>query len=182
CWHETLAVDIAAGYTLATGKMQAVLLHARSGLMQGLMGVHGALIAGVPMLVISGESTTYGEQPGFDPGRQWADNLSIVGGPQSLIQPLVKFACQAATPHTIYESIVRAGEMAQRTPVGPTYLSIPHETMMAAWSMPEQQRTVPTAPKLVSAPEDIARAAELIAKARNPVVLTEASGRNADAF
>jgi thiamine pyrophosphate-dependent acetolactate synthase large subunit-like protein len=182
CWHETLAVDIAAGYTLATGEMQAVLLHAGSGLLQGLMGVHGALIAGVPMLVISGESTTYGEQPGFDPGRQWADNLSIVGGPQCLIQPLVKFACQAASSHTVYESIVRAGEMAQRTPAGPTYLSIPHETMMAPWSMPEQRRAVPPAPKLVSAPSDIARAAELIAKARNPVVLTEAAGRTPDAF
>ena len=39
CWHETLAVDIAAGYTLATGEMQAVLLHAGSGLLQGLMGI-----------------------------------------------------------------------------------------------------------------------------------------------
>ena len=29
--------------------------------------MHGALIAGVPLLVISGESTTYGEQPDFDP-------------------------------------------------------------------------------------------------------------------
>ena len=182
CWHETLAVDIAAGYTLATGEMQAVLLHAGSGLMQGLMGIHGALIAGVPMLVISGESTTYGEQPGFDPGRQWIDNLSIVGGPQSLIQPLVKYACQTSSPHTIYESIVRAGEMAQRTPVGPTYLSVPHETMVAAWSMPEQRRTVPPAPKLVSAQNDIARVAELIAKARNPVVMTEGAGRTPEAF
>jgi thiamine pyrophosphate-dependent acetolactate synthase large subunit-like protein len=182
CWHETLAVDIAAGYTLATGEMQAVLLHAGSGLLQGLMGVHGALIAGVPMLVISGESTTYGEQPDFDPGRQWIDNLSIVGGPQSLIQPLVKYACQTSSPHTIYESIVRAGEMAQRTPVGPTYLSIPHETMVAAWSAPENKRTVPPAPKLVSAQNDIARVAELIAKARNPVVMTEGAGRTAEAF
>jgi thiamine pyrophosphate-dependent acetolactate synthase large subunit-like protein len=182
CWHETLAVDIAAGYTLATGEMQAVLLHAGSGLLQGLMGVHGALIAGVPMLVISGESTTYGEQPDFDPGRQWIDNLSIVGGPQSLSQPLVKYACQTSSPHTIYESIVRAGEMAQRTPVGPTYLSIPHETMVAAWSAPENKRTVPPAPKLVSAQNDIARVAELIAKARNPVVMTEGAGRTAEAF
>lgn len=182
CWHETLAVDIAAGYTLATGEMQAVLLHAGSGLLQGLMGVHGALIAGVPMLVISGESTTYGEQPDFDPGRQWIDNLSIVGGPQSLIQPLVKYACQTSSPHTIYESIVRAGEMAQRTPVGPTYLSIPHETMVAAWTAPEQRRSVPPAPKLVSAQNDIARVAELIAKAKNPVVMTEGAGRTPEGF
>jgi acetolactate synthase-1/2/3 large subunit len=182
CWHETLAVDIAAGFTLATGEMQAVLLHAGSGLLQGMMGVHGALIAGVPMLVISGESTTYGEQPDFDPGRQWIDNLSIVGGPQSLIQPLVKYACQTSSPHTIYESIVRAGEMAQRTPVGPTYLSIPHETMVAAWTAPEQRRSVPPAPKLVSAQNDIAGVAELIAKAKNPVVMTEGAGRTAEAF
>ncbi len=182
CWHETLAVDIACGYTLATGRMQAVLLHAGSGLLQGLMGVHGSLIAGVPMLVISGESITYGENPEFDPGRQWTDNLSIVGGPQRLIEPLVKFASQAASPYTIYESIIRTGEMAQRTPVGPTYLSIPHETMMADWRRPEKPRNVPPAPKLVCAPDDIRKVAELIAKARNPVVLTEAVGRDAEAF
>lgn len=182
CWHETLAVDIACGYTLATGRMQAVLLHAGSGLLQGLMGVHGSLISGVPMLVISGESITYGEEPGFDPGRQWTDNLSIVGGPQRLIEPLVKFACQAASPHTIYGSIIRAGEMAQRTPVGPTYLSIPHETMMANWTRPEKRREVPAAPKLVCAPGDIQRVAELLAKARNPVVLTEGAGRDVETF
>jgi acetolactate synthase-1/2/3 large subunit len=182
CWHETLAVDIACGYTLATGRMQAVLLHAGSGLLQGLMGVHGSLIAGVPMLVISGESISYGENAEFDPGRQWTDNLSIVGGPQRLIEPLVKFACQTASPFTIYQSIVRAGEMAQRTPAGPTYLSIPHETMMAGWTRPEKRKEVPPAPKLVSAPDDIKRVAELLATARNPVVLTEAAGRNAEAF
>jgi acetolactate synthase-1/2/3 large subunit len=43
-WHETLAVDMAAGYTLATGRMQGVLLHAGSGLLQGAMGIHGAFV------------------------------------------------------------------------------------------------------------------------------------------
>lgn len=182
CWHETLAVDVAAGYTLATGKMQAVLLHAGSGLLQGLMGVHGARIAGVPMLVISGESLTYGEQPGFDPGRQWVDNLSIVGGPQRLIEPLVKYACQTASPHTIYEAIVRAGEMAQRQPVGPTYLSIPHEIMVTPWSMPDKLRDVPDAPKMLSTPADIERVAGLLARAKRPVVMAEAAGRDTATF
>src|SRR5581483_6436563 len=52
-WHETLA----------TGKMQCVVLHAGAGLLQGAMGIHGAFVAGVPMVVVSGESMTYGEQP-----------------------------------------------------------------------------------------------------------------------
>ena len=89
-WHETLAVDMAAGYTLATGRMQGVLLHAGSGLLQGAMGIHGAFVSGVPMVVISGESMTYGEQPEFDPGAQWINNLSIVGGTTHLVDSIVK--------------------------------------------------------------------------------------------
>ena len=61
CWHETLAVGIALGYTRATGRMQAVLLHSGVGLMQGSMGMHSATMGQVPMLIMSGESLTYGE-------------------------------------------------------------------------------------------------------------------------
>ena len=55
-WHETLAVNMATGYTLMTGRPQAVLLHAGVGMLQGSMGVHGALQNEVPMVVMSGES------------------------------------------------------------------------------------------------------------------------------
>src|SRR5262249_46824411 len=113
-WHETLAGDMAAGYTLATGKMQGVLLHAGAGLLQGAMGIHGAFVTGVPMVVISGESMTYGEQPEFDPGAQWMNNLSIVGGTTSLVDTIVKYASVAGSAYTLYESVIRAGELAQR--------------------------------------------------------------------
>ena len=63
CWHETLAVNMATGYTLITGRPQAVLVHAGVGLLQGSMGVHGALQSEVPMIVMSGESNTLGEDP-----------------------------------------------------------------------------------------------------------------------
>lgn len=182
CWHETLAVDVAAGYTLATGKMQGVLLHAGSGLLQGAMGVHSAWLAGVPMVVISGESMTYGEKPGFDPGAQWVNNLSIPGGTTRLIEPVVKYAVQAGSPDIIFESVVRAGEMAQRTPVGPTYVSVSTETLMDVWTPKPNGRTVPDAPRLLTAPEDVEKLAGLIAKAKNPVVITEAAGREPETF
>ena len=182
CWHETLAVDIAAGYTLATGKMQAVLLHAGSGLLQGAMGIHGAWIAGLPMVVISGESMTYGEQDGFDPGAQWINNLSIPGGTTRLIEPVVKFATQAGSPHTVYESVIRAGELSQRVPTGPTYLSVSTETLMDGWTPPANERMVPAAPRILSAPEDVERLAALLAKAENPVILTEGAGREVETY
>jgi thiamine pyrophosphate-dependent acetolactate synthase large subunit-like protein len=181
-WHETLAVDIAAGYTLATGEMQAVLLHAGSGLLQGNMGIHAAFVAGIPMVVISGESMTYGEQKGFDPGAQWINNLSIVGGTTRLVEPIVKFATVAGSPHTVYEHILRAGEIAQRTPKGPTYLSVSTETLMDKWTAPESSRMVPPAPRVQTAREDIEKLADQILEAKNPVVLTEAAGREVETY
>jgi acetolactate synthase I/II/III large subunit len=181
-WHETLAVDIAAGYTLATGRMQGVLLHAGSGLLQGAMGIHGAFVTGVPMVVISGESMTYGEQPEFDPGAQWINNLSIVGGTTHLVDSIVKYASVAGSVYTLYESVIRAGELAQRQPTGPTYLSVSTETLMAGWTPPANPRTVPPAPRILSAPEDIEKLAAQISKAKHPVVLTEGAGQEVETY
>src|SRR6476620_5974080 len=70
-WHETLAVNMATGYTLMTGRPQAVLLHAGVGVLQGSMGIHGAMQNEVPMVVMSGESQTLGEDPALDIEAQW---------------------------------------------------------------------------------------------------------------
>jgi acetolactate synthase I/II/III large subunit len=181
-WHETLAVNIAAGYTLATGRMQGVLLHAGAGLLQGAMGIHGAFVTGVPMVVISGESMTYGEQPEFDPGAQWINNLSIVGGTTALVDTIVKYSSVAGSAYTLYESVIRAGELAQRQPAGPTYLSVSTETLMDAWTPPANGRTVPPAPRVLTAPEDIEKLAAQISKAKHPVVLTEGAGQEVDTY
>ena len=181
-WHETLAVDIASGYTLATGRLQAVLLHAGAGLLQGAMGIHGAFVTGVPMVVISGESMTYGEQPEFDPGAQWIGNLSIVGGTTHLVNSIVKYRSVAGSVHTLYESVIRAGEMAQRQPTGPVYLSVSTETLMDAWTPPANPRKIPSAPRLLTAPEDIEKLAGLLSKAKRPVVLTEGAGQEVETY
>jgi acetolactate synthase I/II/III large subunit len=181
-WHETLAVNIAAGYTLATGRMQGVLLHAGSGLLQGAMGIHGAFVTGIPMVVISGESMTYGEQPEFDPGAQWINNLSIVGGTTGLVDSIVKYASVAGSAYTLYESVIRAGELAQRQPTGPTYLSVSTETLMDAWTPPANPRTVAPAPRVLTAPEDIEKLAAQISKTKHPVVLTEGAGQEVETY
>src|ERR1700675_1870268 len=79
CGHEPLAVNMATGYTLMTGRPQAVLVHAGIGLLQGSMGVHGALQSEVPMIVMSGESNTLGEDPALPIEQQWYGGLSAGG-------------------------------------------------------------------------------------------------------
>jgi acetolactate synthase-1/2/3 large subunit len=154
CGHETIAVTMASAYTHITGRMQAVLLHAGAGLLQGSMAVAAARAMETPMLVMSGESLGYGEAE-FDPGSQWYRNLSVVGGSQRLLEPVVKWAQQAPAPETLYQSVVRAGEMAQRLPKGPTYLCVSMETMLHEWSRPERLRKAPPAPAFQPAAADI---------------------------
>ena len=181
CGHETIAVTMANAYTTITGRMQAVMLHAGAGLLQGSMAVGAARVMETPMLVMSGESLTFGETD-FDPGSQWYRNLSIVGGNQRLLEPVVKWAQQAPAPETLYQSVIRAGELAQRAPKGPTYLCVSMETMLHDWLKPDSLRKVPPAPKVQPTAADIDRVAALIAKAKCPVISVLTAGPDPETF
>ena len=182
CWHETLAVAMAAGYTRMTGRMQAVLLHAGVGVLQGSMGIHGAYQAEVPMLVCSGESSTYGEVAEMDPGPQWLRNLSIVGGPNHLVEPFTKWSSRVTSPQTLYETVARAGELAQRTPQGPAFLNVPIETMLEEWSPNQPLKHRPAAGASHPDPAAVERVADLICRAGSPVIVADAAGRTAAGF
>jgi thiamine pyrophosphate-dependent acetolactate synthase large subunit-like protein len=182
CWHETLAANVALGYTMASGRMQAVVLHAGVGLLQGSVGLHAAYIQNMPMLVFSGESLTYGERAGLDPGVQWYQNLSVVGGPQRMVEPYVKWAGQAGSVETLYETVVRGGHMAQRTPMGPVYVNVPIETQLAPWKKPARPaKAIPFTPPRAPV-EDIERVAQLLADAREPVIVAEGAGREPEGY
>jgi acetolactate synthase-1/2/3 large subunit len=182
CWHETVAVGMAIGYTLATGKPQPVLLHAGAGLLQGSMAVHAAYIAQLPMLVMSGEALSYGENPEVDPGSQWYRNLSVVGGPDGLVKPFVKWSNRITSSHTLYETIVRAMEMSARIPRGPVFLNLPVELMLQDWTPPEHERRAPAPPKKHTPAADIEAVAKLLVAAENPFLTTETAGRDPEAF
>lgn len=181
CGHESIAVNMATAYTQITGRLQVVLLHAGAGMMQGAMAVDAAGAMETPLVIMSGEVLGYGEGD-IDPGSQWYRNLSVPGGTQRLIEPMVKWSQQVASIDTLHETIVRAGEMAQRSPKGPTYLCVPMETMLEPWNKPEAPRIVPPAPKLQSLPSDIERVARAIAAAKCPVISVENVGPDQKAF
>ena len=182
CAHETLAVDLAIGYTSVTGRMQAVMLHTGVGLLQGSLGIEGALRGAIPMLILSGESVSFGDDPDVDPGFQWQAILNQVGSPTRLIEPLVKWAHQTGSISTMYQQIVSAGELAQRTPRAPTYLSVPIEVMMQPWTPPGELRSPPPAPTVTATPSDISLVSEMLRSAETPAIITEESGRTAEGY
>jgi acetolactate synthase I/II/III large subunit len=180
-WHETVAVGMATGYALVERRPAAVLLHAGAGLLQGASAIHGGQLAGAPMVVLSSESVTYGEGDGPDPGSQWYRNLSIVGGPHTLVSGYVKWATQAGSVSTLAGTVVRAGEMAQRAPTGPVYLNVPLEVLLAD---APATRSHPVAPpgKRVTPADEIADVARLLVAAERPIVLTESAGQDPAAY
>jgi acetolactate synthase-1/2/3 large subunit len=180
-WHETLAVNMATGYTLITGRPQAALLHAGVGMLQGSMGVHGALQNEVPMVVMSGESQSLGEDPDLDIEAQWYGGLTV-GGIERLVEPVAKWARAVTSPYTLYESVIRAGEMAQRAPKGPVYLNVALEHMLHDWTPPAEAREVPPAPVVQPRPEEVEKVAELLGNAKNPAIVAETAGRDPEAF
>ncbi len=179
--HETVAVGMATGYALVTRRTQGVLLHAGPGLLQGSMAVHGALLAGAPMVVASSESITYGDGPGPDPGGQWYRNLSVVGGPHMMAAPFTKWSSQAASVHTLPTMITRGAELAAKSPAGPVYLNIPLEVLLDPWE-PVPLKSVAPHGNTVSTAEDIQAVLELLAAASNPVIITETTGREPGGF
>jgi acetolactate synthase-1/2/3 large subunit len=181
CWHENVAVDMALGYSAYTGRMQAVLLHAGVGLMHGAMAIMSADKIETPMLVLSGESVTFGDDPAIAIEPQFYAGVSE-GGAHRFIAPVVKYSTQVASHATLYHTVVRAGEMAQRTPQGPVYVNVAMEALLHEWRRPDALAPVAPAPRTRALDADVAAVADLLRAAKNPVVVTETAGRDPLAF
>ncbi len=183
CWHETTAVAMANGYARVTGRPQVVLLHSGEGPLQGSMAIQGAYKSEVPMLICSGESLTFGDDPAIDPGSQWYQAmLNVVGGTNRLVEPFVKWSSRVNSHFALHETVIRAVEIAQRVPKGPTFLDIPVEVMLGEWVPPNRNRKIPTPPKSQPIIEDVKQVAELVIRSENPVIVTENCGRDVDAY
>ena len=66
CPHENTAVHMAAGYALATGRGQGVLVHVDAGTANATMGIHNISKARLPLMLMAGRApyTSHGELPG----------------------------------------------------------------------------------------------------------------------
>jgi acetolactate synthase-1/2/3 large subunit len=181
CWHETLAVDMAMGYTQMTGRMQAVLLHAGAGLLQGSAGMHSAMLAEVPMVLMSGESTSFGEDPQLAIEPQWYRRPQHRRRPAAPRRAGDQMGDPGGECAPLYEHVVRAGEFAQRTPMGPVYLNAPLSDA-AAMDAARELASGPAAAQDAAQGGRCRKIAELLIGARNPVILTETAGRDPAAF
>ena len=170
--HEEVALGMASGYAKATGKLPAVMIHTTVGSLHGAMAMRGALHDNLPMVIFCGESIGFGHEPGPDPGAQWLGSLVDIGGPARLLAPCVKWSYGLNAASALASTVQRACQIAMSAPRGPVFVSLPMEYLFDVTSNnPPAAATLPI--RATAAPQGIAQLADLLAAAKNPVIVTE---------
>ncbi len=180
--HEHAALSMAHGYYFATGKAQAVMLHTNVGLANGAIGAINAATDQIPVLMMSGRT------PVVEQGRFGARTVPISWGQEmrdqaALVREACKWDYELRFPEQIPELLDRAHAIANSLPKGPVYLSLPREVLCEpcpAGALAREPAMAPATPG--PAPEAIARAAALLARAERPVVFAQRGAGGAEGF
>ena len=176
CPHENLAVGMAHGYALATGKPQAVMVHVSVGTANCVCGLLNAARDQVPLLLTAGRTPLYeqGRRGARNAHIHWAQEMFDQG---SLVRELVKWDYELRDAMQAEIVADRALAVARAAPAGPVYLTLPREVLaeeIAAEALAQSETAVPRAP--APNPDDVERLAQLIAAAELPIIITSGSG------
>ena len=176
--HETVAVAMAHGYWLMTGRPQCAMVHVNVGAANGLMGVINASRGKVPLLFASGRTpiTEYGRVGSRNIPIHWGQEMFDQGG---MLREFVKWDNELRAGEQVVDLVDRALAITQAEPRGPVYLSLPREVL--AEPLPdgftvsdESAVAVPSPPH--PDPAAITRAAEVLAAAEHPLIITSDGG------
>jgi len=177
--HENVAVTMAHGYAMVTGEPQAVMLHVNVGTANGLCGMMNASRSETPMLVMAGCSPITENRAPEDGARDrfihWAQDMFDQGG---MVREFVKWDYELRAADELEATIDRALTLARTAPKGPVYLTLPREvlgTRMASRPAPSLRAAAAPAQADSGA---LARAAEILLKAENPLIITADTGRD----
>ena len=169
CLHEEAAVAIAHGYAKASGRMMGVVLHSNVGLMHGSMAIFNAWCDRVPMLILGATGPWDAAKR-----RPWIDWIHTSSDQGALVRDYTKWDNQPASVPAAYEALLRAVQIADTAPRGPTYVNLDaalQEAKIGALpAIPEVGR-FSAPPPVVPSKELVQQAAQLLSSARNPVIL-----------
>jgi acetolactate synthase I/II/III large subunit len=174
--HEETAIGMALGYAKATGKLPAVVVHTTVGALHTTMIARAALHERIPMVILAGEVIGFAEPPAPKVGRQWLRLLTDLGGPARLMESCVKWSFGLNVPGLLPHTVQRACQLAAAAPRGPVFVSVPTEYMIAEMAGGAPPAVLPGLPAVGET--DLQRMQEMLAAARNPVIVTEEAGRD----
>ncbi len=175
-------MGMAHGVYLMTGRAQAVMLHTNVGLANGAIGAINAACEHVPVLLMSGRT------PVTESDRFGARTVPIGWGQEMRDQAaLVREACrwdnELRFPEQIAPLLDRAHAIANSTPKGPVYLSLPREVLCEQVTTEGLFDAASMQPAAVAPdPGAIRQAAAWLAAAERPLIISQRGSGDADSF
>jgi acetolactate synthase-1/2/3 large subunit len=169
--HENLAVSMAHGAYLMTGRPQAVMVHTTVGTANTINNLINASRDRVPIILAAGR-TPITEKGSFGSRTrpiQWGQEMFDQAG---MVRELVKWDYELRVPAQIGDVVSRGAEVAMAHPRGPVYLMLPREPLSAPLAEP----IAPIKPRPQAAPVQpdgaaITALAEWIAGAERPLII-----------
>ena len=180
--HEFVAVSMAHGVTMCTGRLQVVMAHT----IVGTANCAGALInaarANIPLFM------TAGRTPLVESGMLGARDLYIHWAQEAfdqaaMIREFLKWDYELRNFVQLEAVVDRALAVAMEEPQGIAYLTLPREIL----AEPQTEFRLNPAPLVLRRerpqpdPESVEAAATILAKAEAPLVITMRLGRNPEA-
>jgi len=179
CTHEKVAVNVAHGYAKVTGRPMGAIVHDVVGLLHATMGVYYAHLDRVPLMLLgaTGPLDRRRRRPAID----WIHTAQVQG---EAVRNFTKWDDQPATVDDFPASFARAHRIATTEPAGPVYLcydaGLQEDALDHAVAIDDVVGGA--RPSAVQAdPAALAKVAELIARAKRPVIVTEFTGRHPEA-
>ncbi len=180
CQHEETAVQIAHGYAKACGRPMVAIVHDLVGLLHSNLAIYYAYIDRAPIFIIgaTGPMDETRRRPRID----WTHTALVQG---NAVRDYTKWDYQPATIDGVPESFARAYGVMMTEPQGPVYLCydawlqeqpLDHDVPLP----PQTSMRVPA--QFTADPAALARAADLLAEAKRPVILAEFVGRDPEGF
>jgi acetolactate synthase-1/2/3 large subunit len=180
--HENVAMAMANGYYRMAGKPAGVMVHVTVGTANTICGLMNMARDNVPVLLCAGHTplTETGHEASRNGAIHWGQESFDQGG---MVREFAKWDYELRGGQPAGALVDRALDIAMTEPRGPVYMCLPRE-VLAEDSVPMRRNNV--RPLGVATPSPsrkvIEEAAEMIAKAEYPLIVTAAAGRSVEAF
>src|SRR5438046_3210851 len=180
--HENMGVAMAHGYTMITGRPQAMMVHVGVGTANSMNGLINASRQNVPILFTAGR-TPLTESGALPAARNnyihWAQEHFDQGG---MLREFMKWDYELRHPEQVETVLDRALAIAKSEPQGPVYVTLPRE--IPASQFPGKfckTTTISPASPPAPDPDTLDEVAKLLGRAEDPLLITANGGRSVEA-
>ncbi len=180
--HENVAMAMAHGYYKIAGKPAAVMVHVTVGTGNTVNGLMNAARDNIPILLAAGRTpiTETGHHASRNRPIHWGQESFDQGG---MVREFTKWDYELRSGQPVAAIVDRALDIAMSEPRGPVYLTLPREVLSDAATTTRRNEERPLgAIAAVPSRDAIDAAADLLAGAQFPLILTSALGRSPEAF